>query len=172
MLNLVSGAIQGGGGEIPILRGLTTLEVVLVVVVVVVLLGAVTGAFKAFRDWVWRKMGFGSTGPRPSTTLTVMMPPDRTAYANGMAVVARLQQQGTNNPVPAQNVTFTIEEGTRSGITSQFSTGGTNVVVPTDANGDAKVQINGTGAGSDRVRIKVGLSDQPVDYETTNTNRP
>ncbi|MDA1188692.1 MAG: hypothetical protein O2854_03290 [Chloroflexi bacterium] len=175
MLNLFVGVAQGlsgGGSDIPVLRGVTLLEVILIIVIVVVLVGGLTGAFTALRDWFWNAVGMGSTGPRPNNTLAIMMPPDRTAYADGMQVKAILRQQNSSNPVPAINVTFTIEAGSRPGITSQFSTGGTNVIVPTDTNGEASVQINGTGAGSDRIRIKVGLSDEPFDYETTNTNRP
>lgn len=84
----------------------------------------------------------------------------------GRRFVVELTRSNDGNPIPAQNVTFTILPGDDGTITSRFSTGGTSATVATDASGQAWVTIQGTADGADKLRAVVALADAEMAHET------
>ena len=133
----------------------TIVWVVVAVIVIVVLLVALKDKLK---NWI-----FGGTGPRPGAKLSVGQSPKKEpAPPSGTKFVAKLETND-GNPIPAQNVTFTILAGSDGKITSTIDG---NNVVPTKPDGMATVTVKGTDDGADQIKVEAGIGSATLDYET------
>lgn len=132
--------------------------------VVVVALIVLAGILVALKDRIGSWL-FGS-GPRPNASMRLGSSGPAVAPPAGRRFVVELTRRDDNNPIPAQNVTFTILPGDDGTVTSRFSTGGTSATGVTDTSGQAWVTIQGTADGADRLRAAVALSDAEMTYET------
>jgi hypothetical protein len=101
--------------------------------------------------------------------------PTRVEIGNDPAVPAavapkrvgvRLTRKSDGNPIPAQDIVFTILPGDDGRITSSIE-GATEVTETTDGLGEADVFLTGTDDGVDVLQITIDGHVEEVPYETT-----